>query len=1092
MENSRLNGCQHWQMPEYPGNVAQYPQGVMPAYQPINYVPHVGGPGLSVGLQNRTIVQHNPDHFYQQVVTAPMSTIGRYAGAQIVEKYSETTSGSLVEYTYLPPSGGGFLPLYPPPAVVPERNSFSGWHHAMSPVFWQPPVPSCAPLAGNIRHVCPAPASENRTVSSSAGTGNTVVVQSPSQILPGNVAQRDAAPPPVPESSSPAQLPPQSKPYCALAGIDLIALIPEPHPESDLDKDMKLLYLKHLGASQLPRMRQPRNFLARVRGNFTLHNNRDLPRFDERQQMIASLARHFEDTDEFQNIGKNNSYCTTMLKKMHKQRVFLSDAITPEHCILLCIAPFLPCTPNHSISLRTQYLRQYKIPFSSIESLMTASAKSQELLDVFGDELLRSDNGSNQLGIILQVMAIMAKTFVTKLQQLKTDGQNAREVVIHSKFVAHMVLTALLYCQHDTSTQNISRFLSVTGYFLKHLAIINRYPNLCDEAFLELIRATLTLLNHNTAKTELLALMHGSVRKTEPPPPVNDQNTRQRLQQKFRSKNDLSPPQKPEDSLASRGRMLAHSLQTLVIATLRRSLELGEAPHYFATLTTLSALPLFSPILIRQESDNCQKLISHLSSVINWMVHSLQQDSRCYTDYAQLRKINDTMTTVWIPALSFQVATLAGWQPCVHLGMSHKQWLFNQLRAPAGGKLKHTPDLLMLVRRLYQLEQESLRTMIEEDKMSREFDAEANALAKQMDELSYRKTRKIAAKSPKPTPHRHSFLSRFCHRHNYEEPAEQPPLPSPPLPAFIGTVADFCREQDYSQELAALKAAIPQNIKEKLDCASHQLWLYTEMAFQGFHQHRELIIRSANAMDDAWRTQRKLTRALAEPKTEFASKQQSSGWLNERFTPSELSPKRLAQLARETEPEKLARARRVMGNVLALFKLAIKPGQTLLEEMSNNKQLTGDLPPHELIIHFDICHEAMLMLVGRFKGQLERKVISHEIPGMKTQLFEQLHLYGTNSFAHSHHSPEDSEWWQALKTLESDAYREYNQQSFDKIDAQDLLIGYRTIRAGLFKYCYHLRNPPPVKTLASMPEVPGPDPTDQQGTNIDANTSEHQ
>ena len=174
------------------------------------------------------------------------------------------------------------------------------------------------------------------------------------------------------------------------------------------------------------------------------------------------------------------------------------------------------------------------------------------------------------------------------------------------------------------------------------------------------------------------------------------------------------------------------------------------------------------------------------------------------------------------------------------------------------------------------------------------------------------------------------------------------------------------------------------------------------MAFQGFHQHRELLIRSAKAMSEARRTQKKLAEALGEAKEEFVNKWQSSRWLNKRFTPSELSPKRLAQLLRQTEPKKLIRARRVMGSVLALFKLAIKPGQALLEEVSKNKPPTGDLRPHELMIHFDMCYEAMRLLVGRFKGPLEREVISHEIPAMKTQLFEQLHLYGANSFAHAH------------------------------------------------------------------------------------------
>ena len=1115
MENSRPNSWQYWQMPEYPGNVVQYPQGVVAAHQPINYVPYAGDSDLSRGLQNRAVVPHNPDHLYQQVLTSPTGTPDHCPVVQVVEKHSETTSGSLVEYIYLyqPVASGEFQFFRTSPGMALELNDFANLSYPMSPGFAPAPSspgpmksrscsassykgsPSSAP---HIHYACAVPASESHTLDSGVGK-ETTAVPSPNSPPPGEVAQPGIDEPDVPdtpESSSSVYAPAGSQQDCPLAGIDLAILIPESHSAGGMDPDMKLLYLKHLGANRLPKVRQFRNFLVRVRGNFTLHNNRDLPRFDERQQMIASLARHFEDTEEFESIRTNKSCCTTMLKKMHKQRVFLSDGITPEHCILLCVAPFLPCTPNHTISLCAQHLHPYKIPFSSIESLMSASANSQQLRDALGDELLQGDNSTNQLSIILQVMAMMVKTFATKLCQLETDGQNAKEVIIHSKFVAHMMLTALLYCQHDGSTQNISRFLSITGYFLKHLIIINRYRGLCDEASLELTRAMLTLLSHDTGKTELLALMHGTVGKTESVLSVDDQNIRQRLQQKFRNKNDLSPTTKLEDSLVKRGKVLAHSLQMLVIVTLNRCLKPSAVSYYLATLTTLSDLPLFSPTLISQESPNYRALINHLGDVIAWMTQSLQQDSRCYTDYALLRKINDILSTTWIPGLSAQVATLAGWQPCLHSYTSHKQRLFNQLKAPAGSKLRHMPDLLRLVRGLYQLEQESLRTMIEEDKMSREFEAEANALAKKMDELNAGKTQKIARKSPRLTACQSGFMAGAHQQHN-DQPAEQPPLPTAPPPVFISTVTEFCRQQDYSQDLATLKAAIPRSIEEKLDCPGHQLWLYTEMAFQGFHQHRELLIRSAKAMSEARRTQKKLAEALGEAKEEFVNKWQSSRWLNKRFTPSELSPKRLAQLVRQTEPKKLIRARRVMGSVLALFKLAIKPGQALLEEVSKNKPPTGDLRPHELMIHFDMCYEAMRLLVGRFKGPLEREVISHEIPAMKTQLFEQLHLYGANSFAHAHHSSADSELRQTLKGLASDVYRQYNQQPFDKMDVRELLNGYSTVHTGLLKYWYHLLLETPIEdpvwqTQASVPEVPGPNPADQQRTDVDANTSEHQ
>ena len=95
------------------------------------------------------------------------------------------------------------------------------------------------------------------------------------------------------------------------------------------------------------------------------------------------------------------------------------------------------------------------------------------------------------------------------------------------------------------------------------------------------------------------------------------------------------------------------------------------------------------------------------------------------------------------------------------------------------------------------------------------------------------------------------------------------------------------------------------------------------------------------------------------------------------------------------------------------------------------------------------------------------------------------------------HSSADSELRQTLKGLASDVYRQYNQQPFDKMDVRELLNGYSTVHTGLLKYWYHLLLETPIEdpvwqTQASVPEVPGPNPADQQRTDVDANTSEHQ
>ena len=1091
MENIRLNSCPHTQARANPGDVAQYPQAVVPVYYPTGFVPcprHASAPDLSVGLQYRTVARHVSVPVYQQNLQSAEVAMPCPV-AQVIEKRSETASGSLVEYSYLPAASGHPFPFQP--AVDGDWNGFCHRHRAVhpgvsrlrfqpgrqnlrpsfqsDPVGYRPSFPGPLVAVADPRQEHPVHKAKSLDSNATAGLSASVM---PAQFLTPE-ALKNTCPPA--DGTFPM--------------IDLAALLPEPYPEEDMDSDMKLLYLKHLLTSQLPEAWQSHNFFIRLQGNYSLHNNPDIPHFDQRQRMIASLSSHFEQTNEFQDIRNNKSFFTALVRKMQQKRwVHPGEAIKPAHCILLCIAPFLPCTTNHNISLCAQYLRPYNIPFSANEPLTAANGKSVKQRDVSGHKPLHSGNGTNQLSIILLVMAMLAKTFPIKLCQLRdADGTaDSKDVIIHSKFVAHMMLTALLYCQYDTSTQNISQFLSITGYFLKHLTNINQFPGLCDEAGMDLTRALLTLLSHDTARTELLALIQSPVANADSS--FGDLYADQQLQQKVRSNNGL------EDSLVISGQVLTRSLQSLLITTLKRCLRPDAAPYYFATLATLSGLPLFSPQLIRRDSDDWQALIGHLTNVIDWMEQSLQKDSRCYTDLALLRKIMDTIISVWIPGLSFQVATMAGWQPDTNLHVSDKQWLFRQLRAPAGGRFKRLPELLSLAGSLQQLEQGALRKMIEEDKLSRESESEANTLVQRIDGLKHKKNQKVAREQFQWMPRQGG--PRLCSHHGqkqYQKSWEQ--RPSSPSPAFVAEVTEFCNSLDYSTDLAELKAAVIKGINDKLVHSSHQLWLYTEMAFQGFHRHRGLIIRSARAMSNAWRTQKKLTEALAEPKADFVSKWQSSSWLNERITPSELSPKRLAELVTQTEPQKLARARRVMSNVLALFKLAIEPGIQLLVEMGNDGQPAGELPVHELMVHFDFCHEALQILVGRFKPALEREVISHELPGLKTQLFQQLHLQEGDRVEQSYLGPEDTESLQTLKALKqgSDAYREYNQQPCDKIDAQELLSNFLKIHLGLLSHWHHLRARAPAgQAEESEPEVAGADPADQQRSTVDADASKDQ
>ncbi len=853
--------------------------------------------------------------------------------------------------------------------------------------------------------------------------------------------------------------------------IDLGALpaISKHRQKMDMDPDMNILYLQHLYSHQLPRGRSSNDYLVQVQDNNNLHYNSSIPKYAERQQILASIAKYMDRSKEYKELKASQSEFTGVVKPAQGKRMAVyGGASSPDYFILLCISPFLPYTPSHNMPLSAQFLPGYCIPFSSTQSLVSAGRKNKEVRDVFGAEAL-TELTNNQIACIMGIFSILEETFQVKAKALisqsagkQSDSDRESEVLLHSKFISHMALTALLYCQHEPSLENISQFISIIGYLLEHITESRRFSDKTNASYLELVRGLLTLLSHETAIEQLSSVMLGRIKGQALSASVQSSDSSRQEQQKEKLRKKLQAkkgkPLTPEDKLTRAGKFLTRKLQREVVEVLKYCCKRTDlTPYYLATLHAISALPLFSPRNTMTERGNHQEFINHLSGFTRCMIDNTQRRCHWNTDVTTSKKVMESVEA-WHPILNRLLATIAGWQPGQGEKTTYLQWPSMALKKHKAEEQSLPPELLPLIEDSIRLKKETLKKKIDEDESIRQFEKDADRWAEKIDELNKKRSKQI----PKPHKEQPARTSRSA------TSVEEPPEPNSEIPQeqkteistclFVDKVANFCREMDFSKDFEMLRAEVAKHMDGELSFDSERLFLYTEMAFQCFHASRQRIAMTSTAMTAATNTHEKLTSALSRPKEEFVNRKQSSEWLANYFSPSELSPKKFLRLSMETTVEQLESARRALENALSLFQLAVKPGLDLLQAMEEPGFIfQGELALEELISHFEMCRDAMLLLTHEFKEPLNLPIITHELPDLKRKLFEELRLYGPNSFrrgAHSHpQDPSYEDAMAALKRMEDnkEEYQKYNQSvgSLVTTETTELMVRFILIDKGL-------------------------------------------
>ncbi|USE37290.1 hypothetical protein [Endozoicomonas sp. SCSIO W0465] len=851
--------------------------------------------------------------------------------------------------------------------------------------------------------------------------------------------------------------------------IDVTKLSPmdNSRDRKKMDPDMKLLFLNHLPLDQSHKKGNSNDYFLQIQRNQHLHNDTSIPNYDKRQQIITSLTKYMHKNSTYKMMKDEEKKLPDMMKtNQSREAVKNSKKTCPDHCIYLCIAPSLPFTANVMMRFSTKFLPEYCIPSFSTQSLLSISQKHKVLKDAFGADNIKELSGSH-LQPIVYVFEILDDTFHEKVKKLaNSTNENKSEVesdlLLHSKFITHITLIALLHFQRDVSLDNAFIFSSIFYYMLTHIKTSRTVYAITKAPYFELVRGLLTMLSHDTIKEEIAPIMLGMVKRTtteESLPAFNfsrQEQQKERLRKKLQDRKDKHNSY--EDMIINMGNHVAALLQEELVHILICSFKkMDLTPYYLATFDTVSDLPIFSPKISKNQRIY-QEFRNHLLGLIHFMIDNTQKMCHWNADVVTSRKFIESVEA-WHPRLNQLLATLAGWQPGHGEKTTYNQWPSMALNKHKNGEQPLPPDLLPLIEDSIQLKKETIIKKLEEDKSIRQFEQDADCWAKQIDELNKKKVKKLAK------PYKEQQSKKSTSLTMTKESPEQNSGKSPEQKAegttglfFADKVVNYCRGIDFTKDFETLQAKVPEHMDRELGSDGDRLFLYTEMAFQCFHANRQRIAMTSVAMRDATSTYKKLTSALSTPKREFTNRRQSTEWLARFFSSSELSPKKLLRLSLETTVERLEDTRKSLDNALSLFRLAVEPGLELIQAMEEPDFIfRGKLPLKELILHFDMCRDAMKLLTYEFREPLNYPIITHELPDLKKKLFEQLRFYGPNSFksiAHIHSKdPSYESAMAALKQMEDDKekYCKYNQSagSTEKTETDELLNKFIQIDNGL-------------------------------------------
>ncbi|MFK0572434.1 hypothetical protein [Endozoicomonas sp.] len=850
--------------------------------------------------------------------------------------------------------------------------------------------------------------------------------------------------------------------------ISLLLISGSPRQKPDVDADMKYLFCQDQSRPAPSRKKEKNKALSKIQSNINMLSDPQEKGYAERKRIMESLVKEIDERMVFKDIqlpplpslnlsGGGNIYPTQSIKSI-------------GNLINMSIQSFLPNRHRIIFTLSAPFLPGYSIPFST-ETFSLSNKALQQVKKITKNKELSPIQTTDQLVLIANLLHGMQGSFKKKIKKLKeTESSEEKkyyhwDLLIHSKFIAHMMLTTLLFLQNDSNSSNNQELLNhITIFFIAHLIHISPEKDIAEDVYLELIRALLSLLNHEIAESIIFPAMMGT--DTKPETKITrtqrqKQTTKERLQEKLKKKNETDStsdvnPSSSETRLATDA--MKHT-QTLIIEALNFCYNKPElATYYFSIFTTIYKSPIFCKKFLEDTPEKNSEIIKDLTNFICWMNHSLQDLRFCDDNNARSIAIISEIQT-WVPKLSQLTAALAGRTPERDKEITDIKWLQdNLIKNPtikADDKKDPTSKLKSLAINIEQLRLALVIAKLEENKGSRELEKEIDKWAKNNDKLTELKKKRRDKTRNQPTSQQPISVKKpeeSDHLKSVESPHHTEREPVSGVTDFSERVTALCNTLDDSKPFEELEKIAKDKLAESLIPPAHKVYCFLEIALHIFHKNHKLIIRTATSMEKVQITHQKLV-SLQPPIEKIKSRSQSTQWLQKNFSVNELTPKNMAFLASNTDLENVKKAKERLRNSLLFLELSIKDAYELLSEMKKpDFKLKGELNTTELITHFEICKDIIASL-NSYNEHLHQNLVTYELPTLKTRLFEQLRLYGRNSFISpaNHFSPvpapgfkdEDEDALKPLWTMQQNKenYRLYNQypNANEKINTAQLL-----------------------------------------------------
>ncbi|WP_419835945.1 hypothetical protein [Endozoicomonas atrinae] len=301
----------------------------------------------------------------------------------------------------------------------------------------------------------------------------------------------------------------------------------------------------------------------------------------------------------------------------------------------MCISPFLPYCRTYDFTLQAYPLPPYIIPFSSSNTLFNEATQNKELRthlkELAGNSFPRVCSSEQQLGTISGVTGMMQKTYQGKVDvALSNPESEPPHALWHSKFLAHMALTSLLYYQHDPSCECKTKLISVISHLLAHLEMTRADTGPLIKEYLELLRALNTLISHDTFVLNVMPLTDSE------PQTANNGIWAPRMKK-------AAARTKEEERVPTISR-----LQKQLILALDFTHESENSSYYLATLRATIKAGIFSPQSQAQEPALLERYLHHLAQFTQWLIDSLKENRQDCTADNISRGLIDSLEKDWL------------------------------------------------------------------------------------------------------------------------------------------------------------------------------------------------------------------------------------------------------------------------------------------------------------------------------------------------------------------------------------------------------------------------------------------------------------